>query len=137
MTFEDPIGKPLIELFLMELKRGYSGKNGVSIMDMIDGKKKNVLLRQWIDKAKSEQKEAGRFSWMIAIRRDYKNSMVVIEYNGFIHLCGISGGMPDFVVVNRECVFVPLDQFFGLFNRQTFELLLKEIEEINARKTDH
>ena len=80
----DDIGKPLLQMFCIELKRGY---NRFTIHDLLDkpNKAKKQKWEEWIDKAQKSADLAGSKSWMIINKRDRKEALVVIPYNiGFM-----------------------------------------------------
>lgn len=76
MTFTDPIGKPLIDLFLFEFKKGY---NDMDVLDIIDSRQKKPLLLKFWDKAEQDRKACGRPYSILIVKRDHKKSFVVIE----------------------------------------------------------
>ncbi len=77
----DEIGKPLLDVFTFELKRGYSRH---SVADLLDKGKKSAIqeYEHWIDQAQSSYNQAGSISWLIITRRDMRVSLVV--YPGFL-----------------------------------------------------
>lgn len=71
----DPIGAPLIDLFTIEIKRGYS-KN--TIQDLID-KPDRSGVQVWdsfFDQILESYDQAGSYSWMLLNRRDRREAMV-------------------------------------------------------------
>lgn len=87
----DPIGKPLTDLILFELKKGYSQEIQIlSFLDLPEKRgaiklKKPVLLRWW-EKAEEERNFAGREYSIIIFRRDDKNIMVMCNEHFMFHL---------------------------------------------------
>lgn len=79
LTFDHPRGKPLIDTFLFELKKG-RGKE-LDILDIVDRKPKkhDPPLIQWWRKAEEERKQAERPWIQIIIERDRKNACVVLD----------------------------------------------------------
>jgi len=78
VSFTDPIGKFLIDTFLIELKRGYT--NGISLLDFLDKKTgKDTLLLEWWKKAEEERKYAKRKYSLIIFRRDRKEACILME----------------------------------------------------------
>lgn len=71
----DPIGDPLIDLFSIELKRGY---NRCSIMDLMDKGEKAACQRheQWFAQAEESHKNAGSFSWWLIVKRDHRDPLI-------------------------------------------------------------
>ena len=77
VAFTDPLGQPLIDTFLIELKRGYSN---ISILDFLDKKSgKDTLILQWWKKAEEERKFAKRKYSMIIFRRNRREACVLME----------------------------------------------------------
>ena len=80
----DPIGKPLIDLITIEIKRGYSKS---SIQDLIDRSDKSAQqeYEKWIDKAITSSEAAGSDFWMIITRRDQRKAIVLMPQDLFYH----------------------------------------------------
>ena len=73
----NPIGQPLLDVFTLELKRGYS-KN--TMMDMMD-KKPHMAMQQWekhIRQVIGDSKNAKSKSWMLISRRDQREAVIDI-----------------------------------------------------------
>jgi len=90
VSFTDPVGQPLIDTFLIELKRGYS--NFISVLDLLDKKAgKDALLLEWWKKAEEERKFAKRKYSIIIFRRNRKETCVLMDIELYIKLeqqCG-------------------------------------------------
>jgi len=89
ITFTDPIGKPLIDLLLLENKSGY--KDEISIVDFIDSPQKHPILLKWWVKSEYEKRLAGRFYSVIIFRRMRKHKCIFLPYDLFNELeawCG-------------------------------------------------
>lgn len=73
----DASGAPFIELITIELKRGYSHKN---VMDLIERKATGpqTQIEAWIQQAEESAENAGSFSWMLVIRRDQREAIVLM-----------------------------------------------------------
>ena len=69
----DSIGKPFIDKFLVEIKRGYSSE--IELLGSIDGKKEPLLLK-WFNKAEEERKNAGRDFTLLITKRNHKSSCI-------------------------------------------------------------
>lgn len=71
----DPIGQPLMDRFVIELKKGY---NKDSLIDLIDSptSKQVGMYPKWIKKVK-EQAENGRKQWLLIIKRDRRREIIV------------------------------------------------------------
>lgn len=85
ITFIDPVGKPLIDTFLIECKKGYTKE--VDILDLFHNK--NSILFTWWSKALSEMEDAGRKNCILILGRNRKSEICFIntsffndDYNG-------------------------------------------------------
>lgn len=74
----DPIGSPLLQLFTIEIKRGY---NSETIADLIDRKPKAAQQKweEWIQQAWEAHKCERSHAWMIINRRDQRDPIVAIS----------------------------------------------------------
>jgi len=96
----DPIGKPLIDVFTIELKRGYTETSCQDPMDM----QGNAKAQQWegfIEQAMESAEMASSLSWMLVVRRNSRQALVWVPSLVMCHLRGVgsfSKGMPDFCV---------------------------------------
>lgn len=72
----DPIGDPLIDVFTIELKRGYSKH---TIQDLLDKPRKGARpkVQEWIDQAIESWEQAGSFTWLLIFRRDKREALVI------------------------------------------------------------
>jgi hypothetical protein len=73
----DPIGEPILQVFTIEAKRGYSK---YTFMDMLD-KKPHMAMQKWEEhalQARTDSKNAKALSWMLISRRDQRESLVFI-----------------------------------------------------------
>jgi hypothetical protein len=77
MTFIDPIGKPFIDLFLVEIKRGYTNK--INPLDFLDSKKKHILIQDWWEKGEKEKDLASRKDTLIIFRRDQHKACMLFS----------------------------------------------------------
>jgi hypothetical protein len=71
----DPIGQPLLDVFTIEVKRGYSS---ASFMNMLD-KPDSAAMQVWesfFQQVSQDSKNAKSKSWMIIWRRDRKQALV-------------------------------------------------------------
>jgi len=71
----DPIGAPLIALFTIEIKRGYSS---ASIHAMLDRPARSAQgpYDAFLEQAMESHKNAGSEAWMLITRRDRRDAMV-------------------------------------------------------------
>lgn len=108
----DPVGQPFVDLFAVEMKRGYSSR---SIFDLLDQKPKagGKCYQEWIDKVQRTHKAVGTWSWMLIVQRNRRHPVVILPSEGMITN---SLGMTPRVTVELEwpgmTMFVtPLDVF--------------------------
>lgn len=88
----DPIGEPLTDLFVIELKRGY---NKTSIIELIDSKNKNINLVSFWKQVERDRKESGRRYSLLIFKRDRKSECAMVDWATFCHLenyCGRYNG---------------------------------------------
>ena len=74
----DPAGAPLTDMFVVEIKRGYSKS---SIQDVLDRPDRGALsnLEIWINKVKDEASSSGRFWWLLITKRDRREPVVWMD----------------------------------------------------------
>jgi len=89
ITFTDPIGKPLIDLLLIENKSGY--KDTISVLDFVDSPKKIPQLTKWMEKAEKERRDAERPYSVIIFRRTRKSKCILIPIDLFSLIESYSG----------------------------------------------
>lgn len=77
VTIIDPIGAPLLDVFTIELKRGYSSHTIHSLIDH-SWKEKEQMWSKWIRQATEAQANASSMSWMIISRRDSRESLITL-----------------------------------------------------------
>lgn len=74
----DPIGKPLMDLCVIECKDGYPGQSPFDLLD--EPRKQNPKFREFFEQCLDEQKQAKAPFWMLIARRKGKVPMVYIPY---------------------------------------------------------
>lgn len=79
----DARGKRLLEVFTISLKRGYSGRTFQDLIDALaktdkEGAKPEQEQAGWIREARQAEVDAGSLAWMIILRRDRRQPMVLI-----------------------------------------------------------
>lgn len=90
LTATDPIGAPLIESTVVELKRGYKRW---CILDLVDSKKpSSSVLASFLDQVEEELKQAKVKSFLLICKRDGREPIVLFPYNissvhSTIHFC--------------------------------------------------
>ena len=82
MAATDPIGKPLIDLFTVEMKRGYSEH---TIQDLIDKPKAGgvQVFEDFLAQTIESYEQAGSRSWMLITRRDRREALVWMPWPTF------------------------------------------------------
>lgn len=78
----DPVGKPLMDAFCIELKRGYTK---TSFVDVID-KPAKCAQSQWeafVEQAMRSAKSAGAAYWMLVQQRDRRDAVVFIPSEAY------------------------------------------------------
>ena len=116
VAFTDPIGQPLMDAFLIELKRGYS--NDISILDLLDKSDglKDTLLLQWWKKAEEERGFAERKHSLIIFRRNRREACIFMTRCLYNLLADQSGDFEGSNITWRPAQKV--------FEKQYFEILL-------------
>jgi hypothetical protein len=85
LTFIDPVIKPLFDLVLFELKRGYT--KDIDALSFVDSNtKKGPLLLEWWHKAEIERQEAGRKFTIIIFKRDRHEKCIMMSSKLFLYL---------------------------------------------------
>jgi hypothetical protein len=92
ITFIDPIGQPLIDTLLIELKRGYT--NQISILDFLDKTRGTPMLVKWWDKAIQEKVESGRRFPLIIFKRDRHSICTLLSFNLLMSMSEMFGKYP-------------------------------------------
>ncbi len=128
ITFTDPIGKPLIDLLLLENKSGY--KDDISIVDFIDSTKKEPTLLKWWRKAEYEKRLADRFYSVIIFRRTRRRKCIFLPYDLFNELeawCGeYKKDIVDLHYGADSWTIVKFDHFLEWVTPETIRALLAE-----------
>lgn len=84
----DPIGQPLLDLLTIEVKRGY---NKYTITDLLDRPEKAAKQKYetWIEKAIHDHELAGSMSWLLIVKRDRREPMVILPMQVFKELTSL------------------------------------------------
>lgn len=102
--------KPFTELFLLELKRGYS--KDISVLGFVDSKKEQILIK-WINKAEEERKGAKRKEVLIIFKRDRHEECILISKKIFdLHFLNCY----EFVSINNKYFIIKLDTFLSVIS---------------------
>jgi hypothetical protein len=84
----DPIGRPLINLIMLELKCGYTAvtslkkgkrKSGLNFHDLVDRDSgtQQELLREWLEQVSESKKQAKAPFWMLIWQRDRSRPVII------------------------------------------------------------
>ncbi len=81
----DPVGDPLMGLLAIEIKRGYSK---FSFQDLLDKKAKAALqeYEEWILQAEAARANADARHWLIILRRNARDPLVLFPYKFLVEL---------------------------------------------------
>lgn len=82
----DPIGRPLLELCTIEMKRGYSRLSAMDLIDAGAQKKKNGF-EEFVQQAVTEHEAAGSVGWLLIHRRDKRRAVAYLPSHVFKALC--------------------------------------------------
>lgn len=69
VTAIDPIGSPLIKMFTIELKRGYSKHTVADLLDKPPGAKKQKY-EQWFEEIEKDASLSGSIFWILIVQRN-------------------------------------------------------------------
>ena len=74
-------GQKLLDLFTFELKRGY---NSVTIQDLLDKPEGPNQMQDFINQAKRSASIAGTPYWILVVKRDRREDLIITDYNRYI-----------------------------------------------------
>lgn len=128
----DEIGKPLIDLFVIELKRGYS--RDISILDFIDSRKRKPLLEKWWMKAYTECTNSKRFSYWIIFQRDNHTPVLLLPQQAFAEIELYHTIYPHVIVSisNYNC-FISFDRFLDWCTPDGIRMLAQDWSKRGGR----
>jgi len=75
----DPVGQSLIDLFTIELKRGYSSFTFADVLDC-SRKSASQTYERFLDQVKQDKKNANSKYWMLITKRNRREALVCIPY---------------------------------------------------------
>jgi hypothetical protein len=78
VTAVDSIGAPLIDLFTIEIKRGYSDSTCQDLLDRREGAAE-LYYERWIINAMRDCQLAGAAGWLLIVRRDRHEPLIWME----------------------------------------------------------
>ncbi len=137
----DPVGKPLLELCTIEIKRGYSTKTPYDLIDKRDG----AAIQQWeewIIKAVRDSQLAGVPYWMLITKRDQRLTTMFMPFDLFSMLIWYSTAPDDSIrlaveVRAKEPIYVDMigvDFDWFLYNTTRKEIESALVVERNSKK---
>lgn len=75
ITAIDPIGQPLLDLCIVEAKRGYREANIACLVDRPRNIKQQTF-EAWIEQSVQAMDNADSFAWILIVKRDRRETMV-------------------------------------------------------------
>lgn len=99
-----PIGEPLVDVFTLELKRGYTKHHIAELFDLSDYHRENQNTKQFeefLNQASNSGEQAGSLSWMLVHKRDGKQIMVYFPWWVFRRLQQLGAFKPAPVPLMR------------------------------------
>lgn len=73
----DPIGQPLMDVFTMELKRGYNKNTIADLLDKRESSSEQVY-EEWFHKLIETSKKAKTLSWALVVQRDRREPLIFL-----------------------------------------------------------
>lgn len=128
LGFLDVIGKPFLDVFVVEIKRGYTAD--LSVLNILDAKGKNTdVLLHWWRKLTAEARACGKPFGMIIFRRDHRSTCVCISYDCLNYLESTIGSWPiddglvlEITTSKESIVIVDYEVFFNWVIPDIFEV---------------
>ena len=124
----DPIGTPLLRLFTIEIKRGYSKH---TLHDILDDTTSRALptIQGWINKTNKSIGKAGSHWWMVVHRRDRREAMVYLPNRAGQTLFDEGPTPYASIRYKYRTVFVTtLKEFFRLVQPDTIRRYLDDLD---------
>lgn len=134
----DPIGLPLIKLFTIEVKRGYSGSTPNDLLDMPESSAIQVF-DEWIEQTMESWQNSKSRSWCIISKRDRREAIITFPKQAYnvLRLVGgfrVPGPMPlvqfrfvPYCQIHKiDVVIMRLDAFLRGIRRDHVERSLLE-----------
>lgn len=131
----NPDGQPLIDLFSIELKRGYSSATLMDILDKSEWASEQTF-ESFIKQAVEGHQNAGSYYWMLITKRNQRRALVTIPHKVLTDFCHIKEGEIDLqgpiatisAIVDgqkRRFSTVWLDDFLNMFSKSDMLELLQ------------
>lgn len=78
---DDPIGQPLMDLCVIEVKRGYSGETFANLIESHQNPKvQKCMFQRFLDQAEEEREMAKVPYWMLITKRDGRTPILTIPW---------------------------------------------------------
>ena len=123
----DPIGQPLIDLFVIEAKCGYTKE--IDVLAIIDSKKKNHVLFEWILKAEQEAAISDRKGAFLIFKRDRHQECIMMERDLFSKIILYCGNCPaEYLQIYTDYIILSLDDFLSWVDRDSIEVIAKDFK---------
>lgn len=106
----DPIGQPFIDLFNVEIKRGYSRHTFADILDCPSNGAMPKYL-EWFVKAQKTSEEAGTYSWLLIAKRDRRDPVVFVPSDALMRNYEESSILCDLGKSTKRVIAYKLDHF--------------------------
>jgi len=74
----DPIGKPLLDFMVIELKRGYKGTSLHDLLDCIESNKEQEI-EKWVKQAETAAEAADAKGWAIIHARNRRKDLIYMD----------------------------------------------------------
>lgn len=112
----DPCAQPFIDLFSIELKRGYSKDNLQNIIDKPKTAAKQTY-EKFIEQAKKDAKNAGAYDWLLIIKRNRREPLVVSSLKIYKEFLKKHIKKTDNIIINtgkNTYIAIKLDDFLKI-----------------------
>lgn len=131
MQATDPIGQPLIDLCVIEMKRGYGMTSFMDDVEVSPSRKNEPLWSEWVTKAMMKAKESNTPYWLLITKRNGKERMIFMPRTLRQKLVQVDEDfarcLPTVFINlpkgNKRIFGVTLDNFFRHVKPKTIELL--------------
>jgi hypothetical protein len=76
----DPLGQPLLDIFTIEVKRGYNKRSIQDLLDCPCDMKETPEVIRFIEQATMSSSKAGTLTWMVIWRRDRRQALIMYPH---------------------------------------------------------
>lgn len=101
----NPIGQPLMDVSVIELKKGY---NKETLIDCLDRPPQSAhkVWEKWIRQAEEEEAGAGSVGWMLISRRDQRQDLLTMSEGLYEELLRCGACTKEFI--GSACATIPI-----------------------------